>query len=103
MQNLAVTYKRLGGRLKEVQELEEKVLEVRKRTLGEDRRGTPRAMYNLAQTLYDLKRPEEAISFMEEAACSYARIYGIDHSETKNAEQAVNDWKDEAEDNDGED
>jgi hypothetical protein len=29
MQNLAITYRDLGGRLKEVQELEEKVLEVR--------------------------------------------------------------------------
>jgi hypothetical protein len=33
MHNLAATFKKLGGRLKEVQELEEKVLEVRRSTL----------------------------------------------------------------------
>jgi tetratricopeptide (TPR) repeat protein len=104
MQNLATTYKRLGGRLKEVRELKEKVVEVRKRTLGEDRRDTADAMYNLALTLYDLKRLEEAILLMEEAACSYARIYGSDHSRTNYAEQALKVWKHAIEDDDdGED
>lgn len=46
MQSLAVIYRRLGERLKEGQELEEKVLKVRKRIVREDHRGTPRAMYH---------------------------------------------------------
>ncbi|KAI5793565.1 hypothetical protein FPQ18DRAFT_304868 [Pyronema domesticum] len=89
MQNLAATYAELGGRMKEVQELEEKVLERRKRTLGEDHWRTADAMYNLALTLYDLNRLDEAISLIEEAACSYIRIYGSDHPKTKDAEGVV--------------
>jgi hypothetical protein len=38
----------------------------------------------------------------EEAASSYARIYGRGHSETKDAEKTANDWKDEIEDDYGE-
>ncbi|CCX16801.1 Similar to Nephrocystin-3; acc. no. Q7Z494, partial [Pyronema omphalodes CBS 100304] len=94
MQNLAATYKKLGGRLKEVQELEEKVLEGRRRMLGEEHPDTLRGMQNLALTLYDMERPEEAISLMEKAACSYVQIYGSDHSETKDAERLAKRWKD---------
>ncbi|KAI5791509.1 P-loop containing nucleoside triphosphate hydrolase protein [Pyronema domesticum] len=94
MQCLAITYKELGGRLKEVQEFEEKVLKVRRRTLGRDHPDTADAMYNLALTLYDVERTEEAISLMEEAACSYVRIYGSDHSHTKDVEQLAKRWKD---------
>ncbi|KAI5788600.1 hypothetical protein FPQ18DRAFT_262130 [Pyronema domesticum] len=94
MQCFAITYKLLGGRLEEVQELEEKILEVRRRTLGRDHRDTADAMYNLALTLYNVERTEEAISLMEEAACSYVRIYGSDHSETKDAERLAKRWKD---------
>ncbi|KAI5788603.1 hypothetical protein FPQ18DRAFT_262075 [Pyronema domesticum] len=94
MQNLAAIYTELGGRLKEVQELEGKVLEVRRRTLGRDHRDTADAMYNLALTLYNVERTEEAISLMEEAACSYVRIYGSDHSHTKDAERLAKRWKD---------
>jgi hypothetical protein len=49
---------------------------------------------NLALILYKLERLDEAISLMKEAACSYARIYGSNHSETKDAEEIVNGWKD---------
>jgi hypothetical protein len=70
-------------------ELDEKVLEVSRRTLGEGHQDTAGAMYNLAVTLYDLGRLDEAISLMEEAACSYARIHGSDHSETQDAEQVA--------------
>jgi tetratricopeptide (TPR) repeat protein len=94
MQNLAITYRDLGGRLKEVQELEEKVLEVRRRTFGQDHRDTADGMYNLALTLHNVERLEEAISLMEQAACSYIRIYGSDHSSTKNAERFAKQWKD---------
>jgi tetratricopeptide (TPR) repeat protein len=103
MQNLAITYRELGGRLKEVKGIQEKVLEVRRRILGEDHPGTADALHNLALTLYGLGGLEEAISLMEKAACSYVRIYGSDHSKTKDAEQTVNNWKDEIEDDDGED
>jgi tetratricopeptide (TPR) repeat protein len=61
------------GRLKEAQEIQEKVLEVRRRTLAADDPGTADAMHVLALTLYHPERmPEETILLMEEAACSYA-------------------------------
>jgi hypothetical protein len=60
-------------------------------------------MNNLARTLHDRGCLDEAVSLMEEAACSYARIYDSDHSKTKSAEQAAKDWKDEIEDNDRDD
>jgi tetratricopeptide (TPR) repeat protein len=101
MQNLAITYREQGRRLKEAQELDEMVLEVRKRTLGEGHRGTADAMYTFGLTLYDLERLDEAISLMEEAAGSYARIYGSDHSETKDAERVAKRWKDKEQDDGG--
>ncbi|KAI5788555.1 hypothetical protein FPQ18DRAFT_392030 [Pyronema domesticum] len=94
MYNLAMTYRLLGGRLKEVLELQEKVLEVRRRTLGEEHPDTLRCMSRLAVTLYDLERLDEAISLMEEAACSSARVYGGDHSYTKATELLAKRWKD---------
>jgi hypothetical protein len=44
---------------------------------------------------------EEAISLMEEAASSYARICGSDYLYTKAAERAVQQWKDEIKQDDG--
>jgi superfamily II RNA helicase len=54
MQNLAITYTKLGGRLEEVQKLEEKVLEVRRHTLGEEHPDTLRIMARLAVTYEEL-------------------------------------------------
>jgi hypothetical protein len=75
-ENVVNTYRDLGGyirRLKEVQEIQEKVLEVRRRTLAADDPGTADSMHVLALTLYHPERmPEETILLMEEAACSYA-------------------------------
>ncbi|KAI5794172.1 hypothetical protein FPQ18DRAFT_330294 [Pyronema domesticum] len=101
MQNLAETYKDLGGRLNEVQQIQEEVLEVRKRILGEDHQDTANAMYNLEVTLHNLGRLDEAIVLMEEAARSYSRTYGSDHSEKKDAERVAKRWKDEIKQDDG--
>ncbi|KAI5788620.1 hypothetical protein FPQ18DRAFT_48792 [Pyronema domesticum] len=95
MESLAITYEELGGRLKEAQEFREKVLEARRCTLGEDHGDPAGAMYDLALTLHNLERLDEAISLMEDAACSYVRIYGSDHSETKDTERVAKQWKDE--------
>jgi tetratricopeptide (TPR) repeat protein len=95
MNNLADTYTQRGPgvKLKEVRKLIEKVVEVRRRTLGDDHRDTVDAIYNLAHTLFNLQRLDEAISLMEEAAGAYSRIYGSDHSYTKDVEQYLKRWK----------
>jgi type II secretory pathway predicted ATPase ExeA len=56
VQILANTYRQLGGRLlEEAQELEEEVLEVRRRTLGEEHPDTLRSMRNLVITYRQLR------------------------------------------------
>ncbi|KAI5812135.1 hypothetical protein BZA77DRAFT_253696 [Pyronema omphalodes] len=95
MNNLADTYTQRspGAKMKEVQKLIEKVVEVRRRTLGDDHRDTVDAIYNLAHTLFKLQRLDEAISLMEEVGGAYSRIYGSDHSYTKEVEEYLERWK----------
>ncbi|KAI5820051.1 hypothetical protein BZA77DRAFT_341707 [Pyronema omphalodes] len=85
------------------QQIKEKKLEVRRRTLGEDHPDTLGSMRNLAITLHDIGDLKGAISLMEKTAYSYALVYGSDHSETKNAEETVMKWKDEIKEDDGKD
>jgi superfamily II RNA helicase len=73
MQNLAVTYKQLGGRLKEVQELEEKLLEVRRCTLGEEHPDTLAAMQRLADTYKELGGRLKEVQELEENLLEVSR------------------------------
>src|SRR5437667_9605881 len=75
MYNLGITYSSLG-RLEEAKQLEEKVLEVHERTLGEDHPDTLESMYNLGITYRSLGRLEEAKQLGEKVVEARARTLG---------------------------
>ena len=76
--SLAITYSSLG-RFEEAKQLQEKVVEVRARTLGEDHPDTLKSMYNLGITYRSLDRLEEAKQLGEKVVEARARTLGKGH------------------------
>ncbi|KAI5785472.1 hypothetical protein FPQ18DRAFT_87842 [Pyronema domesticum] len=71
------------GLLKEAQELEEKVLEVRRRTLGEEHRDTLRSMQSLAGTYAELGGRLKDVQELEEKVVEVRRrTLGEEHPDT---------------------
>lgn len=64
MQSLSINYSK-GGRNKEALELSEKVLELRKKILGEEHPDTVDAMYNLSFDYKNSGRNKEALELFE--------------------------------------
>ncbi|CCX13500.1 Similar to Kinesin light chain 3; acc. no. Q68G30 [Pyronema omphalodes CBS 100304] len=83
MNNLAVTYKKQGGRLKEAQELREKFLEVSRHTLGEEHPDTLRSMSNLAVTYGEQGGKLKEVQELEEKVLEVRRsTLGEEHPDT---------------------
>ncbi|KAI5815631.1 P-loop containing nucleoside triphosphate hydrolase protein [Pyronema omphalodes] len=71
------------GRLKEAQRLDEKVLEVRRRTLGEEHPDTLRAMNNLAVTYTNMGERWKEVQELEEKVLEVRRrTLGEEHPDT---------------------
>jgi len=84
MDSLAGTLRNLK-RYEEALELQEKVLEIRKETLGENQLNTIRAMSSLAFTLNLLERHEEALKLQEKVFELYKETLGENHPDTISA------------------
>lgn len=82
MNNLAGTL-RAQGDLAGARSLEEQVLTVRRRVLGEEHPDTLISMNNLAFTLWHLDEHEGAIALMGQAARGAARVLGVDHPDSR--------------------
>lgn len=71
---------RLGGRLKESREIQEKVLELKRCTLGQEHRGTLSIMQNLVATYKELGGKLEEVQELEEKALEVRkRTLGEEH------------------------
>jgi len=73
------------GRWKEAEELQVKVLEARRRVLGEEHPGTIRAMANLAVTYWNQGRWKEAKELEVEVLEARRRVLGEEHPDTISA------------------
>ncbi|KAI5809273.1 P-loop containing nucleoside triphosphate hydrolase protein [Pyronema omphalodes] len=83
-------YNQFDGRLEEVQKLEEKVLEVRRRTLGEEHPDTLHTMQSLAITYKQLSgRLKEAQELEEKVLEVKRRILGEEHPDTLRSMQSL--------------
>ena len=78
MNNLALTYSD-QGKLQEAADLEERVLEVRRRILGEEHPSTLTSMNNLAWTYESLGWIAEALSLIQQSVNGSQRILGDEH------------------------
>ncbi|MCJ1231588.1 hypothetical protein MMC12_008266 [Toensbergia leucococca] len=85
MNNLASSYSDLGRR-QEAVELEEKVLKVRKRILGEEHPDTLTSMNNLASSYSDLGRRQEAVKLQEKVVENYLSSLPALKKETNSSE-----------------
>jgi tetratricopeptide (TPR) repeat protein len=82
MQRMGISFQN-GGRLKEAQEIQENVLEVRMRTLGEDHQDTLHSMHNLAITYQLLGgRLMEVQQIQEKVLEVRMRTLGEEHPDT---------------------
>ncbi len=79
--NFALVY-REAGRLQEELQLTERVVEVRKRTLGEEHPDTLRSIYSLAISYRDVGRPQEALELAERVVEARKRTLGEEHPNT---------------------
>jgi hypothetical protein len=70
------------GYLVEAEDLELKVLEIRKRVFREEDHATFESMANYAETLNRLARYDEAMLLMEECFCLRERKLGFEHLDT---------------------
>ncbi|KAH8834495.1 hypothetical protein DL96DRAFT_1704089 [Flagelloscypha sp. PMI_526] len=81
MNNLAITYSRLGQH-RNALELNEQVVKLRKRILGEEHPDTLRSMNNLANTYSDLGQHRDALELNEQVVKLRKRILGEEHPST---------------------
>ena len=84
MNNLAVSYRRLG-RVKEAAQLHEETLEISRRVLGLEHQETLSSMNNLAVSYRQLGRVKEAALLHEETLEIGRRVLGLEHQETLNS------------------
>ena len=92
MNNLASTYW-AQGKIQDAAALEGKVLEARRRTLGQEHPDTLRSMSNLAVTYNDLSRTMESIDLMQQSADGCRKVLGDDHPDTVACKQWLAKWK----------
>jgi hypothetical protein len=88
MGDLAATYQN-QGRLKEAEELDVKVMEARRRVLGEEHPDTLMAMANLARTKRALRQNDVAIDMMTQSATASSRVLGYDHPDCRSRHEEV--------------
>lgn len=96
MANLASTYQR-QGRWADAEELEVQVIETRKTKLGPDHPDTLTSMANLACTWKESGRVTEAIRLMEACVQAQRHVLGTDHPYTQSSSSALDQWMQEAE------
>ncbi|KAF6803649.1 kinesin light chain [Colletotrichum plurivorum] len=92
MANLAATYWN-QGRWKEAEELFVRVMETRKRVLGEEHPSTLTSMHNLAFTWKDQERWEDAIQLLQNCVRLSGNVLGVDHPDTLSSASALSDWE----------
>ncbi|KAI4161334.1 MAG: hypothetical protein LQ342_005001 [Letrouitia transgressa] len=85
--NFAFVYSEVG-RFQEVVQLMERVVEVYKRTLGEENPNTLRSMYNLANSYRKAGR-QEALQLTERIVEVYKRTIGEEHPDTLRSIQSL--------------
>ncbi|MDI1492405.1 MAG: hypothetical protein OHK93_003619 [Ramalina farinacea] len=93
MANLASTY-RNQGRWKEAEELEVRVMETRKRVLGEEHPDTLTSMANLAFTIKSQGRNDHAIELMKRCVKLRQQLLGLGHPQTETSLEALHKWED---------
>ena len=83
----------IRGRWKEAEELFVRVMETRKRVLGEEHPSTLTSMNNLACMWNGQGRNEEAIRLMSECVQLSTQILGASHPFTLSSLTALDGWK----------
>ena len=92
MNNLALTFWN-QGRWKDAEELDVRVMEMRKRVLGKEHPNTLTSMNNLAFTWKQQGRDGEAIRLMSECVRLRTHMLGADHPFTLSSIGALDRWK----------
>ncbi|KAK3176124.1 hypothetical protein OEA41_007446 [Lepraria neglecta] len=86
--NFALVYSEVGRR-QEALQLTERVVEVRKRTLGEDHSDTLGSMHNLAISYSEVGQGQEALQLTERVVEVYKRTLGEEHPDTLGSMHAL--------------
>ncbi|KAF1347229.1 hypothetical protein EJ07DRAFT_143403, partial [Lizonia empirigonia] len=81
------------GQFADAETLETRVMEARKRVLGDGHPDTLTAMANLAFTLRSQGRCQEALSLMEGCVQVRGRVLGLGHPDTECSTATLNQWR----------